>query len=151
MTAVVLDDAAIDRHVARVDVDGYTIVDGAIEPDLVDELRTTIRRVARELDLLPRATQAEGHATIRMYNLLTRAPVFQQMPLHPNVLPIVERLLDRGCLLSGMTAVDNVADGLLYCGLSLRERRRRAIAAQASRSVPERRVPGLWKQERLAT
>jgi ectoine hydroxylase-related dioxygenase (phytanoyl-CoA dioxygenase family) len=28
------------------------------------------------------------------------------MPLHPNVLPIVERLLDRGCLLSGMTAID---------------------------------------------
>ena len=28
------------------------------------------------------------------------------MPVHPNVLPIAEALLDRGCLLSGMTAID---------------------------------------------
>src|SRR5207237_6450754 len=27
-------------------------------------------------------------------------------PLHSSVLPIVERVLDRGCLLSGMTAID---------------------------------------------
>jgi len=41
-----------------------------------------------------------------MYNLLAKDPVFQAMPVHPAVLPIVERLLDRGCLLSGMTAID---------------------------------------------
>ena len=41
-----------------------------------------------------------------MYNLLAKDPVFQAMPVHPSVLPIVERLLDRGCLLSGMTAID---------------------------------------------
>ena len=32
-------------------------------------------------------------------------------------------------LAGGVSAVDNVADGLLYCGVSLRERRRRAVAA----------------------
>ncbi|MDZ4828118.1 MAG: phytanoyl-CoA dioxygenase family protein, partial [Actinomycetota bacterium] len=104
--AVVLEDAEISRHVSRIEVDGYTIVEDAIEPELVDQLRATIRRVARDLDLRPRETQAEGHATIRMYNLLVRDPVFRQMPLHPNLLPLVERLLDRGCLLSGMTAID---------------------------------------------
>ncbi len=104
--AVVLEDAEISWHVARIEVDGYTIVEDAIDPGLVAPLRDTIRRVARDLDLQPRETQAEGHATIRMYNLLVRDPVFQQMPLHPNVLPLVERLLDRGCLLSGMTAID---------------------------------------------
>ena len=41
-----------------------------------------------------------------MYNLLAKDPVFQAMPVHPNVLPIAERMLDRGCLLSGMTAID---------------------------------------------
>jgi ectoine hydroxylase-related dioxygenase (phytanoyl-CoA dioxygenase family) len=41
-----------------------------------------------------------------MYNLLAKDPVFQAMPVHPSVLPIVERLLDPGCLLSGMTAID---------------------------------------------
>ena len=41
-----------------------------------------------------------------MYNLLAKDPVFQAMPVHPHVLPVVERLLDPGCLLSGMTAID---------------------------------------------
>ena len=47
-----------------------------------------------------------GHSTLRMYNLLAKDPVFQAMPVHPSVLPVVERLLDPGCLLSGMTAID---------------------------------------------
>src|SRR5204862_906863 len=63
-------------------------------------------RLERELHVEPRGTSAEGHATRRMYNLLARDQVFQAMPVHPSVLPIVERVLDRGCLLSGMTAID---------------------------------------------
>ena len=106
MTLVTLDDSAIGEHLARIDADGYTIVDDAIEPDLVVLLRDTIRRLERELDVQPRATAAEGHTTLRMYNLLAKDPAFQAMPVHPNVLPIAERLLDRGCLLSGMTAID---------------------------------------------
>src|SRR5690242_5192024 len=106
MTVVTLDDAAIDEHLARIDIDGYTIIADAIDPDLVAQLRSTIRRLERDLDVRPRETAAEGHATLRMYNLLAKDPIFQALPVHPNVLPIAERLLDRGCLLSGMTAID---------------------------------------------
>lgn len=104
--SVTLDSAAVAGHLARLDADGYTIVEDAIEPELVDALRDTIRRLERELDVRPRATAAEGHSTLRMYNLLAKDPVFQAMPVHHNVLPIVEGMLDRGCLLSGMTAID---------------------------------------------
>jgi ectoine hydroxylase-related dioxygenase (phytanoyl-CoA dioxygenase family) len=106
MTLVTLDDSAINTHLARIDADGYTIVEDAIEPDLVERLRDTIRRLERDLGVRPRGTAAEGHATLRMYNLLAKDPAFQAMPVHPNVLPIAERMLDRGCLLSGMTAID---------------------------------------------
>ena len=106
MTVAALDDTTLAQHLARIDVDGYTIIDDAIEPELVVQLRDTIRRLERELDVRPRETAAEGHATLRMYNLLAKDPVFQAMPVHPNVLPIAERLLDRGCLLSGVTAID---------------------------------------------
>ncbi|MGQ0824269.1 MAG: phytanoyl-CoA dioxygenase family protein [Actinomycetota bacterium] len=104
--AVLLDDAELAGHLTRIDDEGYTIVEGAIEPALVTELRDTIRHLQVELDLRPRATAAEGHSTLRMYNLLAKAPVFAAMPTHSSVLPIVEKLLDRGCLLSGMTAID---------------------------------------------
>src|SRR6476619_4933017 len=106
MTLTSLDDTTIAGHLARIDADGYTIIEDAIEPELVAQLRDTIRRLERELRVEPRQTAAEGHATLRMYNLLAKDPVFQAMPVHPNVLPIAERLLDRGCLLSGMTAID---------------------------------------------
>ncbi|HET9729673.1 MAG TPA: phytanoyl-CoA dioxygenase family protein [Acidimicrobiia bacterium] len=101
-----LTEPAISSHLDAIDRDGYTIVEDAIEPDLVAALRDTIRRLEDELDVRPRNTAAEGHATKRMYNLLARDPVFQAMPVHPSVLPIVERVLDRGCLMSGMTAID---------------------------------------------
>jgi ectoine hydroxylase-related dioxygenase (phytanoyl-CoA dioxygenase family) len=101
-----LTEPAMTEHLARVETDGYSLLEGAIEPELVEQLLTTIRRVEAELEVQPKATLAEGHATMRMYNLLAKDPAFRAMPLHPNVLPIVERLLDRGCLLSGMTAID---------------------------------------------
>jgi ectoine hydroxylase-related dioxygenase (phytanoyl-CoA dioxygenase family) len=105
MTAV-LDETTLAQHLARIDDVGYTIIEDAIEPDLVVALRDTIRRLQGELGIVPLGTAAEGHSTLRMYNLLAKDPVFQAMPVHPAVLPIVERMLDPGCLLSGMTAID---------------------------------------------
>ena len=96
----------VDHHVSEIAEQGFTFVENAIEPDLLKELRDTIRNVARDLGTAPKGNPAEGFATHRNYNLLAKADVFQRMPVHPNVLPIVERILDPGCLLSGMTAID---------------------------------------------
>jgi ectoine hydroxylase-related dioxygenase (phytanoyl-CoA dioxygenase family) len=96
----------VEHHVAEIAEQGFSFVENAIEPELLAELRDTIREVAHELGTAPRNNPAEGFATHRNYNLLAKADVFQRMPVHPNVLPIVERVLDPGCLLSGMTAID---------------------------------------------
>ena len=81
MTLTTLDDMTLAGHLERIDADGYTIVEDAIEPELVTQLRDTIRRLERELHVAPRETAAEGHATLRMYNLLAKDPVFQEMPV----------------------------------------------------------------------
>jgi len=96
----------VSEHARRIGTDGYTIVEDAVEPGLVADLLGAIRRLERELGVEPRGTAAEGHATKRMYNLLAKDPVFAAMPLHASVLPVVEQVLDRGCLLSGVTAID---------------------------------------------
>jgi ectoine hydroxylase-related dioxygenase (phytanoyl-CoA dioxygenase family) len=101
-----VDDAAITEHTKRVQEDGFTIVEGAADEALTIELRDTLRSLADRLGVQPKGTAAEGIATKRMYNLLAKEPSLMAMPLHANVLPIVERLLDRECLLSGMTAID---------------------------------------------
>lgn len=98
--------AAIEDHVREIDEQGYTILREAIEPALVVGLRDTIRRLQKELDVKPRGNRSEGLASLRIYNLLAKDPIFQKMALHDAVLPIVERVLDEECLLSGMTAID---------------------------------------------
>lgn len=93
-------------HLARIEADGYTIVEGAIAPDLTARLRDRLRQLFDQLDVTPQGNRAEGFATRRLYNLVPRDPVFEELPVHHNVLPLVEELLEPECLLSGTTAMD---------------------------------------------
>lgn len=95
-----------ERAAAELSGQGYTILERAIEPGLVAALVAAIRRIERERGAAPRGNPAEGYATLRTYNLLAKDPIFQQMPVHPAVLPVVEQALEPACLLSGMTAID---------------------------------------------
>jgi len=85
---------------------GYAIIEGAIDPDLTAALRDTLRNVFVELNVKPKGTRAEGFATKRLYNLVPRADLFEILPVHPNVLPLVEQVLEPELLLSGTTAMD---------------------------------------------
>ena len=41
-----------------------------------------------------------------MFNLLARDPLFAEVPTHPAILPTIEAVLDRECLLSSLTAIE---------------------------------------------
>jgi len=101
----VLDETAIREHVTRIDEQGYTVVEDAIEPELVDALVTDLLRLERELDVQPSTNSFEGTRTLRVYNLLVHGPAFEAVPVHPSVLPVVERVLDPGCLVSSLSSI----------------------------------------------
>ncbi|MEP0708763.1 phytanoyl-CoA dioxygenase family protein [Parvibaculum sp.] len=92
-------------HVAAVEADGYTIVENAIEPALIDELNETLLRLERDMKVVPAKNSFEGHRTVRIYNLLALAPVFQRIPVHGSVLPVIEGVLDEGCLVSSLSSI----------------------------------------------
>jgi ectoine hydroxylase-related dioxygenase (phytanoyl-CoA dioxygenase family) len=92
-------------HVAAIDADGYTIVEGAIEPDLVDELAHDLERLERVLGTVPAANSFEGHRTVRIYNLLVHGEQYERIPVHEEVLPVVEGVLGRGCLVSSLSSI----------------------------------------------
>jgi ectoine hydroxylase-related dioxygenase (phytanoyl-CoA dioxygenase family) len=92
-------------HIERVRRDGFTIVENAIEPALIDQLNDALSRLERELDAKPAMNGFEGHRTVRIYNLLARGEVFAQIPTHGSVLPIVEGVLDPGCLISSLSSI----------------------------------------------
>ncbi|MEZ4359596.1 MAG: phytanoyl-CoA dioxygenase family protein [Kofleriaceae bacterium] len=95
----------LDAHVQALAHRGFTIVKDAVEPALVDELSATIHRLEQELAIAPAANLFEGHRTLRIYNLLARARIFEHVPVHHRVLPIVERVLGRGCLVSSLSSI----------------------------------------------
>ncbi|MBS2012233.1 MAG: phytanoyl-CoA dioxygenase family protein [Deltaproteobacteria bacterium] len=93
------------EHVERIAKDGYTIVEDAIAPDLVDRLVAAIDALHASLSITPAANIFEGTSTLRVYNLLARGKVFEEVPVHENILPIVEGVLDRGCLVSSLSSI----------------------------------------------
>jgi ectoine hydroxylase-related dioxygenase (phytanoyl-CoA dioxygenase family) len=95
----------IDRHVARIETEGFTIIEDAIDRSLLDALAADLARLEAELDARPATNLFEGLKTVRIYNLLARGSIFAEVPVHPNVLPIVERVLDRGCLVSSLSSI----------------------------------------------
>jgi ectoine hydroxylase-related dioxygenase (phytanoyl-CoA dioxygenase family) len=96
----------IDVHVKEVDEQGYTIVENAIEPELIDELNDSLVRLEQFFEVEPSPNSFEGHKTLRVYNLLAFDRVWQRVPVHEHVLPIVDRVLDPGCLISSLSSID---------------------------------------------
>jgi ectoine hydroxylase-related dioxygenase (phytanoyl-CoA dioxygenase family) len=105
-TARTLDQAALADHLVRVATMGYTIVPDAIEGDLLDALADDLTRLEIELGVVP-ATNGFGRTrTLRIYNLLARGKLYEWIPVHPNVLPIVEGVLGAGCLVSSLSSIN---------------------------------------------
>ncbi|MBW2396708.1 MAG: phytanoyl-CoA dioxygenase family protein [Deltaproteobacteria bacterium] len=97
--------AELASHLERIKTDGYTVVENAIEPALIDELLADLERIEKELGTIPATNRFEGEQTLRVYNLLAHGPVWQRVPVHPSVLPIVEGVLDPGCLISSLSSI----------------------------------------------
>ncbi len=96
---------AVAHHLDRIADRGYTIVENAIDTDLLDGLLEDLDRLELELGIEPCTNRFEGHRTWRIYNLLAHGERFRQIPVHPAVLPVVEGVLDRGCLVSSLSSI----------------------------------------------
>jgi len=95
----------VDRALAAVAEDGYAILPGVIEPDLCDALAEALLRIEREHHVRPSDNDFEGAHTVRIYNLLAHGAPFDRVPIHPAVLPVVEGVLDEGCLISSLSSI----------------------------------------------
>jgi ectoine hydroxylase-related dioxygenase (phytanoyl-CoA dioxygenase family) len=97
--------ASIDEHLDRIATDGYTILERVIEPDVVDALADDLVRLERFFEVEPAGNSFEGARTIRIYNLLAFGALYERVPVHHEVLPVVERVLDPGCLVSSLSSI----------------------------------------------
>jgi len=92
-------------HADEITERGFTIVRGVLDSASCDELLEDLARIESELGVRPADNGFEGRATLRAYNLLRHGPLWERIPVHPQVLPVVEGVLDSGCLVSSLSSV----------------------------------------------
>ena len=102
---IMLSNDALQGHLGAIVRDGYTIVEDGISPDLLDALTDDLTRLEQLFEVVPSPNVFEGANTLRVYNLLALSDVWQQVPVHEHVLPIIEGVLDRGCLISSLSSI----------------------------------------------
>ena len=92
-------------HRDRIERDGYTIVENVFGADEAEATLDDLARLDRELGIDFANNDFEGRRTRRIYNLLVHGARFEAIPVHPRVLPIVEGVLDAGCLVSSLSSI----------------------------------------------
>ena len=92
-------------HAERIDRDGYTILEDVIAPELRHALTDDLVRLERFYGVTPSDNGFEGTKTVRIYNLLALGKLYEVIPVHANVLPVVEGVLDDGCLVSSLSSI----------------------------------------------
>src|SRR6476660_2215385 len=97
--------APIDEHLARIATDGYTILERVLEPELVDALNDDLLRLEQFFEVEPAGNSFEGAHTIRIYHLLAFGALYERVPVHAEVLPVVDGVLDAGCLVSSLSSI----------------------------------------------
>ena len=100
-----LDPEQRDAHIERIARNWYTILENVIEPELIDGLLDDLARIERDEAVRPARNDFEGTRTVRIYNLLRHGPHFEAIPVHPAVLPVIEGVLDPGCLVSSLSSI----------------------------------------------
>ena len=89
----------------RLERDGFTILEDVFDADHAAALLADLDRLQRELGEGPGKNLFEGLATVRIYNLLAHGTLYEAIPVHPRVLPVVEGVLDKGCLVSSLSSI----------------------------------------------
>jgi ectoine hydroxylase-related dioxygenase (phytanoyl-CoA dioxygenase family) len=105
MTNGTLSEEALAQALREIEDRGYTILEGVIREDLLGAVSEALLKIERDQEIKPSKNDFEGHETVRIYNLLAYGEPFSEVPIDPMVLPVVEGVLDDGCLVSTLSSI----------------------------------------------
>src|SRR5579862_2527316 len=95
----------LETNLAELEAYGFTVIEGALDPDTTRRLRETILRIAEKRlgHRLDPENQA-GHQEIALIPyLLFKDPVFKAAVLNQKQLALITYLLGKHCILSSLT------------------------------------------------
>lgn len=94
---------AVDRDVAAIRSEGYSVIPELLAPDAVKRLKEALEPHLQRKHM--GRNDFEGYRSERVYALLAKSPVFAEIIEHPRVLAIVDQLLPPNYLLCAALAV----------------------------------------------
>jgi ectoine hydroxylase-related dioxygenase (phytanoyl-CoA dioxygenase family) len=105
MTEKSLSDAGLAKALHEIDDQGYTILEDVVSEPFMDVVSEELLRIEKVQDISPSSNDFEGEKTLRIYNLLAYGAPFSEIPIHPALLPVIEGVLDEGCLISSVSSI----------------------------------------------
>jgi ectoine hydroxylase-related dioxygenase (phytanoyl-CoA dioxygenase family) len=94
-----------ENYLDAIELEGYCVVPNAVEPFLIDAIRERLDTYESSGLLEVSKNDFEGFHTARLFNLLKHDKIFEQIPIHENLLAIGEGVFDEGLLLSSISAL----------------------------------------------
>jgi len=94
-----------EHHLRHIAERGYTVIPDVFDAARAAQLVHELERLEVDLGITPASNSFEGRSTVRIYNLLARGKLFEAIPVEPAVLPVVEGVLDEGCLISSLSSI----------------------------------------------
>ncbi|MDP1873735.1 phytanoyl-CoA dioxygenase family protein [Phenylobacterium sp.] len=91
-----------EAHAARIAKDGYTVLPGLVDAAGLEAVREAL---APHLGGHRGRNAFEGYATERVYTLVARGKVFEDLTEHPQILALLDRFLLPGYLLTASQAI----------------------------------------------
>jgi ectoine hydroxylase-related dioxygenase (phytanoyl-CoA dioxygenase family) len=92
-------------HLERIERDGYTVVEDVFDAAFADAVLDDLARLERTLAVASCKNLFEGFRTVRIYNLLVHGALYERIATDAAILPLVEGVLDRGCLVSSLSSI----------------------------------------------
>lgn len=104
-----MEQSAIQSHLEAIQCDGFTFIEDVLDSESVDAIRKRVREIEREtLGETERGTPVDGNSQLRTAGLLRLDPLFWEIPILADVLPVVQGVLGEACLLTAFSAIDVV-------------------------------------------
>jgi len=99
--------ALVQSHLEAIESDGYTIIEDVFKPEIVDAIGNRVHELEQQtLGETERGYAVDGNSQLRTAGLLRLDPLFWEIPIHDDVLPIVKGVLGDPCLLTSFSAID---------------------------------------------
>ncbi len=93
----------VRSHIEAIERDGYTIIEDVLEPHCVEAIGKRVREIEKET---LGGEPLNGSCQLRTVGLLQLDPLFREIPVLPDVIPVIQGILGFDCLLTEFSAID---------------------------------------------